>query len=512
VSGTFSVNDQRDGNLRQNLRATDPITLDDASVRSYGYTGQAAKSWSGRHTLIFGGDLYDERIDSFRIVTAPATGVRTEQRALYPNGSRYRTFGTFAQASFELLPQRLRAMVSGRFTNIGFETFANRNRTSDGRQLGVTDTQQDFRDLTYQASLTWRATQMLSLHVLAGRGFRAPNLNDLGAVGLNDLGFEIPASDSVGAGALLGNSSGENALSLNRSVAGLSPESLRNYEAGVTFRTDRLYVRVQGFHADLYDPIVRRTLLFPAGSVPSSIGGIAVTPITPTPAQQAQGVVTVATAVDPRAVKAFVNDGQTRYYGTEWIARVAIARHLSTEAGYSFLVGRDLYPNRNVRRLPPQSGMWSVRYQPRRWWVEARAIASGAQTRLSGGDIDDERIGASRRRSDIADFFNGTLISPWIANGRFTPTGETLTEIQNRVLPVGAVINGVQVATNATRVPLYLSTAGWVSVDVVGGLPIGERWTIGGGIRNLADRNYRLHGSGVDSTGRNLFANLQYRW
>jgi outer membrane receptor protein involved in Fe transport len=120
---------------------------------------------------------------------------------------------------------------------------------------------------------------------------------------------------------------------------------------------------------------------------------------------------------------------------------------------------------------------------------------------LSGGDIDDERIGASRRRQDIADFFAGSRIAPFIANGVFTITGESLRQIQDRVLP------GV---ADSTRVPLYTSTAGWVALDVQGGLPIGERWRVGGGIGNLLDKNYRLHGSGLDSPGWNAFANLRY--
>lgn len=481
LSGTFSVNEQRDGSIRQGLRSTDAVTVDDNTVRVMGYQVQGGGRAPGRQTLLFGTDVYAERVGSFRNLTPGGA-----QRPLYPDGSRYRTYGWFVQDAIDLAPRKLRALLAARLTRVGYS---------------AGDWSLAFHDVTYQASLSWQITGNLALHGLTGRGFRAPNLNDLGALGLNDLGFEIPASDSVAAGALMGSSAGENALPGGRSVTGLRAESLRNYEAGITLRNQRGYTRVQAFHADLYDPIVRRTLLFPAASVPTSLAGLAVTPITPTPQQRAAGVITVATAFDPRAVKAFVNDGQTRYYGLEWQGYYSIGRWRPS-ANYSYLVGRDLFPNRNVRRLPPQQGMVSLRYE-RRWWVETRALAAGAQRRLSGGDIDDERIGASRRRQDIADFFNGSRVAPFLRDGRFTPTGETLLEIQNRVLP------GFD---NTTRVPLYNSTAGWLMLEVRGGVPLGERLNLTVGLSNLTDRNYRIHGSGVDAPGLGLHANLQYRW
>ena len=72
-----------------------------------------------------------------------------------------------------------------------------------------------------------------------------------------------------------------------------------------------------------------------------------------------------------------------------------------------------------MRRLPPQQGFVALRYQPLGWlsWVEASVLLSGEQERLSGGDLTDERIGAARRRSDITDFFQGGLISPYILPG-----------------------------------------------------------------------------------------------
>jgi outer membrane receptor protein involved in Fe transport len=283
----------------------------------------------------------------------------------------------------------------------------------------------------------------------------------------------------------------------------LRAESLYNYETGFRVSTGRLYARAHFFDAELYDPIVRRTLLFPAAGAPASLAGLPVTMIPPTAAQRAQGVVTVATALDPRAVKAFVNDGRARYYGSESLIQFAFAPRWSARAAYAFLAGRELLPDRNVRRLPPQSGRASVRYG-RAFWLEPGIAFAGAQKRLSGGDIDDERIGASRRRSDIADFFRGSRVAGLLdASGRFIPTGETLAEIQNRVLP------GVD---DAVRVPLYRSTAGWATLEVRGGAPLGERLELQFSVANLADKNYRIHGSGIDAPGIDAYVALRYGW
>lgn len=64
------------------------------------------------------------------------------------------------------------------------------------------------------------------------------------------------------------------------------------------------------------------------------------------------------------------------------------------------------------------------------------------------------------------------LVDP--QSGVSLPTGETLRHIQDRVLPIGATINGVRIASDDTRAPLYTSTAGWVKVSASTGVQIGE--------------------------------------
>ena len=491
VSGTFSVNSQSDGGTRQGLRETDPITRERNRVDALGYSGQATTHSGSRFFAAFGGDVYDERVRSERTTGRPV-------RPLYPDGARYQTFGGFGQGSAELARGRVRLGLGGRLTGVRF-------RTPEAREFGVPQSSQRFRDATFNTSLSWRVAGAFGVQALVGRGFRAPNLNDLGAIGLNDLGYEVPAAEA--AGALMGADAGEGALWSGRAAARLRPESLMNYELGLRFTAPRLYARVQGFIAGMSDPVVRRTLLFPAGAAPSQLGGLAVSPLPQTPAQRAQGVVTVAVPLDPRAVKAFVNDGRARYSGIESLVRYAASSRWSLEARYSILAARELDPNRPVRRLPPQAGSASVRYVPqgRRPWFELSLTASGAQERLSGGDRDDERIGASRRRRDIADFFNGARVQPYLdAAGVFTPTGETLRQIQDRVLPLGTLV-----PNDDARVPLYLRTSGWAAVNLRGGLPLGERTQLLFGIDNFLDRNYRVHGSGMDAPGRSAYAGLR---
>jgi hemoglobin/transferrin/lactoferrin receptor protein len=524
LGATVSLNSQDDGSVRQNLRPTDRIVRDDVGVDARGYAVQAGVHLGNRHAVVFGGEIYDERVAARRDETDPRTGLVEQKRPLYPNGSGYRTSGIFVQDVVDLLRgtsgRALVAHVGGRFTRVDVTTDADKNRSDSGQSFGVVDSRRDYHDWTYNASLTWQAAPALAFNVVTGRGFRAPNLNDLGALGLNDLGYEVPAEAAIETGGLIGASDGEGAASAGRPVDSLRSERLFNLELGTTLTTRRAYVRVHGFDAELLDPIVRRTLVFPLASLPSALAGIPVTAVAPTATQLAQGVGSVATAFDPRAVKAFVNEGRARYYGLDAVVRYRLSTRWFADANYSYLVGHDLNPTRFVRRLPPQQGFIAVRFQPntRVSWIEASASMSGAQERLSGGDITDERIGAARRRSDITDFFQGGLIAPYLlpgGDGRlgtsddlFGPTGETVAQLRDRVLPLGETINGVRIADDGTRAPLYTRTPGFVSLNVRAGLVITDHLDITLALMNAFDRNYRVHGSGVDAPGRSLFARL----
>ena len=121
LSGTFSINSQSDGSIRQGLSATNTITRDEIQVNSFGYALQATTHIANRNAVVFGGEIYNERIDAWRDDTDPRTNVAVEKRALYPNGSRYATYGLFAQDTIRPRARQASRDVRGPLHARGFQ-------------------------------------------------------------------------------------------------------------------------------------------------------------------------------------------------------------------------------------------------------------------------------------------------------------------------------------------------------------------------------------------------------
>jgi hemoglobin/transferrin/lactoferrin receptor protein len=96
-----------------------------------------------------------------------------------------------------------------------------------------------------------------------------------------------------------------------------------------------------------------------------------------------------------------------------------------------------------------------------RWWVQPYLIFAGEQTHLSSLDLADRRTGAPPTRTQIQNFFRrGARNRGWInpgpdnvfgtAEDTLVQTGETLLQIQNRVLGTGVNSSNVW-----TAVPSY---------------------------------------------------------
>jgi hemoglobin/transferrin/lactoferrin receptor protein len=492
LTGTLSFNRQRDDRFFQggggNPLAT--ITTDDSITSVLGYQVQATTHIGSHHVLLFGGEAYDEFIDASAGNLNPATGARAAIRGRFPNDSRYTSFGTFAQHSSEWFGSRLRTQAGVRFSGIRFRTFADRNPFVNG-QPTVPDFSTSLHDVTFQSGASYRVAPWVTVFASFSRGFRAPNTNDYSAVGLTSNGFEVSPEQARTAGGFVGTTAGNTAVSTGQHVTQLAPETLFDIEGGARVQAGRFSASVTAFQYNLSDFITKRTLILPAGAVGQTIGGAAITQ------QLASGA--VLTALDPRPVITRANIGEVRIRGVEVEGRVRLASAWLVSGNASYLRGIDRQSDGAPDiegGLPPVHGIFSVRWQPaaKPFWMETFTQWSDKQARLSSLELSDQRIGAIRSRSSIASFFiNGATARGLVAGGILLPTGETLAQVQDRVLGAGV-----------TSAPLFTKTPGFATLNFRGGYRMGENQELVWVFENVLDRNYRVHGSGVDSPGRNL--------
>jgi outer membrane receptor protein involved in Fe transport len=84
--------------------------------------------------------------------------------------------------------------------------------------------------------------------------------------------------------------------------------------------------------------------------------------------------------------------------------------------------------------------------------------------------------------------------------------------VQDRLLPIGATINGVLVVDDQTPVPLYTAIPGYGLINLRGGYRFNESQEITIDFENIGDKSHRAPGWGIDGPGRSLTARYQYRF
>jgi hemoglobin/transferrin/lactoferrin receptor protein len=457
-----------------------------ATTTALGYQAQANRAFGSRQQLVVGGELYDESIVASRELIDPVTGTQAARPDI-PTGTSYRSIGVFAQHAFDLIPNRLSVRAGARYSGFRFATTAD-------PVLGVIEEQVDASAMTFQVAAVIALTPGINLTANVNRGFRAANAADFGAIGLTGGGgFEISPSTAASLGAVVGSTGATGAVSTGERVQQLSPEVVYQYEVGVKASVGRFSGAIHAFDLELNDFIQRRALVFDPSIVGTTISGFTVI------RTDATGLAYIAQDVRPVATR--VNVDRARVLGTEAEGEWRVNPTWTASAYFSMANGRVVPNGEYMRRMPPAMGGAKLRWSRARFWSEGVLTFAAEQTRFNSGDISDARIGALRTRASIATFFNGTASDmALVQNGRLVATGETLLEVQNRVLGT------------ATSAPLFTSHPGFVVFGVRAGVRLTPSFDLSAFGENLTDTNYRLYGSGLDAPGINVQVRARYRF
>ena len=148
-----------------------------------------------------------------------------------------------------------------------------------------------------------------------------------------------------------------------------------------------------------------------------------------------------------QAVYRKANVGSAVVHGAEAEGRWRISEPLAVDGHVTYTYGQNNTRDEPMRRIPPLHGLVRVSGQRRILGWEASLRWAGRQDRLSAGDIDDHRIADD-------------------------------------------------------------GTPAWARVDLAGDYQLGGGVQVRGGVGNLLDRAYRVHGSGIDGPGRTFWIGL----
>ncbi|MCX6607831.1 MAG: TonB-dependent receptor [Acidobacteria bacterium] len=296
----------------------------------------------------------------------------------------------------------------------------------------------------------------------------------------------------------MGDRADEQARSTGRAPERLRPEVTNNFDMGVRLRRGRWEAEASTFWLNLSNSIVSQTLLLPAGAVGQGLGEQTIA------RQLESGAVFVPISTAPVLVRG--NFSGARMRGWEQRLRVQLTKAWSLSENLTSITARDAItgqPPDIEPGVPPLTVNPVVTWRPAggRFWAEGYATLADRQERLSSLALSDRRIGNPRSRANIQSFFqNGARVRGLVRDGILLPTGETLGQVQNRVLG------------GASSAPQFTAIAGYAVVGLRGGMSVGENTEVSFDLTNLGDKNYRGIGWGVDGPGRAWMVQVRRRF
>jgi len=518
-SFTFSYNGQREERINQGGQGNPVGTITNQRERTnvLGFNFYLDKQLGKRNTLLFGADVYRDKIWAPAFTTNPVTGAVSPSRPRIPNGARYLSYGFFVQDAFTAIPNRLRLSGALRYSVASYKSRAANAPVVAGAPLFPDDSAR-FAAFSGRVGAVLNIGGGFDIAAKYARGFRAPNTTDLGIIGLVGTGFEVDAATAIGLGGFVGTTAGNDAVSSGIPVARLGPETSDSFDLSVRFSSKRFSAELTGFTNKLTDVYSDQALILPPGAVGTLLGS------EPIIAQDSRGWVSVGLApTSPVLVR--INFDDARFNGIEFNTAARLTQQFTANGNFTYIRAHSLLnglPPNVEGGIPPATGFVSLRYQPRpSFYVEAYSTLAGRQRRLSSLDLADRRTGAARSRETIQNFFRRGacvrgLTTPGptgcrSGGGILIPTGETLSQVQDRLLPLGATINGVLV-TDTSNVPLFTAVPGYGLVGLRGAMRFGDRSEVVIDFENIADKSYRGISWGVDGAGRGVTVRYRYKF
>lgn len=297
-------------------------------IETYGVVAETGWQILPFWTSGTGIEYYHDRVNSERNITNNNNTVSA--RGLYPDGAAQINASVYSlhhlawknwKAEAGIRYNRIENQIPGKTLSLPGALFQDAKLVSDA-WVG-------------NASLLYQLNNTHAFFSNISSGFRAPNIDDLGTLGLVDYRYEIPAYN-------------------------LDPERNVNTEIGYRLRTKKVHLQAAAFYMHLSDLMVR------VRQGTDSLEGY------------------------PVYIK--TNDQESYIKGFELSGSYEPISGLTLTAMMATQFGQNLSRNEPMRRIPPTNGLLTAKYAKQRWYVAAEMQWAAEQDRLAQGDKDDNRI------------------------------------------------------------------------------------------------------------------------
>jgi outer membrane cobalamin receptor len=324
--------------------------------------------WTGSH----GFDLYHDKVNSNRIQMSD-NNAPIFKRGLYPDDATQLSYAFFTNHHME--KNKFQVTLGNRIQFLSLQI-----PIEKGRIINI-------QPKAWVGNLYVSQALLPKLKLIYGlnTGFRAPNIDDLGSLGIVDFRYEIPNYD-------------------------LKPEKSAQIQIGYKWNGPKFNWETYTYYNRLKDIVVRN--------------------------KKGNDI------IDGYPVYIKENSENGYIMGVETNFQYILGKSLQMIGSLTYTYGQNTSKKEPFRRIPPLFGYVNLQYQKEKYWARLFFQLAGKQQRLAAGDISDNRIG-----------------------------------------PLG--------------------TPGWSVINLSNGFNF-KKIDINITLQNVLDKDYKFHGSGINSVGRSL--------
>lgn len=321
----INASTQRTIEQRSNQKNNSSIFRNEAdTVKNIGLTAEIVSKPNKNWTMNTGFDYYKDEIFSEAIETSSDINTQVIKRGLYPNGSIYKNSSLFNIHNLNFNKLNIVAGLRYNFLHIQMN------------ELTLGNIAINPAALISNYGFNYQINQHGFLFGSITTGYRAPNIDDLGSLGIVDFRYEIPSYD-------------------------LRPEKSLNTEIGYKYRSNKIDFSIAAFKMKLKD-IIARVLV--DGQV---INGYNV--------------------YNKKNIESsYINGAEVNY-------TYLLSKYLTWYTNATYTYGQNETKNEPMRRIPPLFGQNKISFVKKNKTLAISHQFAGKQDRLAQGDKDDNRIG-----------------------------------------------------------------------------------------------------------------------